>query len=75
MTALLTEQELAFDLATRCSERGEQGRLARRLGVTQSEISGVIHGHRGVRPGLAAAMGYRQVVLYEPVALAMAERT
>ena len=64
---LLTEEDLVADLAARCKGRGNQGRVARALGVGQAEISAVLNGHRQVRPGMATALGYRPVVRFEPI--------
>lgn len=65
--ALLTEEDLVIELAGRMGPRGTQGRAAQALGVHQGELSGVLNGHRKVRAGLAAALGYRKVIRFEPV--------
>jgi plasmid maintenance system antidote protein VapI len=64
---LLTEEDLVVDLAARCSKRGDQGRVAKALGVGQCEVSAVINGLRPLRPGLASALGYRPVIRFEPI--------
>jgi plasmid maintenance system antidote protein VapI len=65
---LLTEEAVVVDLAARCKgKRGQQGKVARALGVGQSEVSAVINGLRPLRSGLASALGYRPVIMFEPI--------
>jgi hypothetical protein len=65
---LLTEDDLVKDLNARLDgRRGEKGRLADALGITRVELSQVLNGHAPLRPGIAAAAGFRKVVRFEPI--------
>jgi hypothetical protein len=67
--ALFTEEDLVVDLAGRLDgQRGEKGRLAAQLGISRAELADVLGGRAGVRPGIAAELGFRKVVRFEPIA-------
>jgi plasmid maintenance system antidote protein VapI len=67
--ALLTEEELAVELAARLDgRRGQNGRLAEQLGITRVELSTFLNGKAALRPGVAAALGYRKVARFEKLA-------
>jgi plasmid maintenance system antidote protein VapI len=64
---LVTEEDVVFDLATRVTRRGEQGRVAHQLGIAQGTLSNILTKGRGIGPDLAEALGYRRVVMFEPI--------
>lgn len=64
---LLTEEEIVIDLAARCARRGEQQRVAHQLGISQPALSNVLTGGRTIGPDLAERLGFRRVVLFEPI--------
>jgi hypothetical protein len=65
---LFTEEEVVVDLVSRLDgQRGEKGRLAAALGITRVELSDVLSGRAAVRPGIAAELGFRKVVRFEPI--------
>lgn len=64
---LYTEEEVIFDLASRITRHGEQGRVAFELGLSQGCVSNLLTSGRGIGPRAAEALGYRRVVLFERV--------
>jgi DNA-binding transcriptional regulator YdaS (Cro superfamily) len=65
--ALFTEEALVVDLAARVQRRGDHKRVAAQLGVSQPALSNVLTGGRGIGPDLAEALGYRRVIMFEPI--------
>ena len=63
----ISDAELLDRLRAAGAARGGSAALARRLGFTPQFISDVINGRRTISPRLALAMGYRQVVEFEPL--------
>lgn len=66
--ALLTEEELVMDLAARIQRRGDGKRVARQLGISQPALSNVLTGGRTIGADVAERLGFRRVVMFEPIA-------
>jgi DNA-binding transcriptional regulator YdaS (Cro superfamily) len=65
--ALFTEEALVIDLAARVQRRGDGKRVAAQLGISQPALSNVLTGGRAIGPDLAEALGFRRVVMFEPI--------
>lgn len=64
---LLTEEEIVIDLAARIRQRGDHQRVAHQLGISQPALSNVLTGGRGIGQDLAERLGFRRVVMFEPI--------
>lgn len=65
---LMTEADVTAMLRAQLDgRRGENGRLADRLGITRVELSQILHGHSPLRSGVAERLGFRKVVRFEPI--------
>lgn len=64
---LVTEEEIVFELASRVRKRGDHGRVASEIGISQPGLSNILTAGRGIGPRVAAALGYRKVVRFEPI--------
>lgn len=62
---LVTEEELVFELAGKVTKRGDHGRVAAQLGISQPGLSNILTAGRGIGPRVAQALGYRRVVRFE----------
>lgn len=65
--ALLREEDLVVDLASRVRKRGDCKRVAQQLGISQPALSNVLTGGRGIGDDLAGRLGFRRVVMFEPI--------
>jgi hypothetical protein len=64
---LVTEEELVFELATRVRRRGDHGRVAHQLGISQPGLSNILTAGRGIGPRVAERLGFRKVVRFERI--------
>lgn len=65
---LLTEDDLLQMLrAAHDGRRGEQGRAAADLGISQGQLSNILRGGRAITAPVAEALGYRRVIRFEPI--------
>jgi predicted XRE-type DNA-binding protein len=65
---LLTNAEIVAAIAAQLDgRRGQQGRLAEDLGISQGSLSNILIGRDQVGDEIAAKLGYRRVVRYERV--------
>jgi plasmid maintenance system antidote protein VapI len=64
---LLTEEELVVELASKVVKRGDHGRVAYELGVSQPSLSNILTGGRPIGAGVAAKLGYRKVTRFEKI--------
>jgi DNA-binding transcriptional regulator YdaS (Cro superfamily) len=64
----LVEQTLvARELLAQCSAAGGQQAWAQAHGLSLAYVNDVLHGRRQPGKRICAALGFRRVVLYEPV--------
>jgi DNA-binding transcriptional regulator YdaS (Cro superfamily) len=64
---LLKQAEVACELFARCSSAGGQQAWAQAHGLSLAYVNDVLHGRRQPGKRICAALGFRRVVLYEPV--------
>jgi hypothetical protein len=64
---LLTEEEVVFEIASKVRRRGDHGRVAHQLGISQGALSNILTAGRSIGPRVAAALGYRRVIRFEKI--------
>ena len=64
---LVTEEELVVEIAVQTQGYGNARRLAREIGISQGGLANILGGDRRIGRQVAAALGYRRVVLFERV--------
>lgn len=64
---LYSEEEVVFDLASRCQRHGDQQRVAAEMGIGQGTLSNILTCGRGIGARAAEAIGYRRVVMFERI--------
>lgn len=64
---LLTEEELVIELAAKVRRRGDHGRVAHQIGLSQSGLSNILTGGRAIGDKIAGALGYRRVTRFERI--------
>ena len=63
----MTPADLRAELKCRVSEAGSQRDAARALGISQAQVCLVVTGRRKFSDRMAAKLGYRKVVTFEPL--------
>lgn len=65
---LLSEDDLVQTVRARLDgRRGQFGRAAEDLGISQGELSNILRGGRTIAANVAAKLGYRRIVRFEPI--------
>ena len=63
----MTAADLRADLERRVAAAGTQKVVAHALGTSQSQLCLLLRGEREVSDRMAAKLGYRKVVTFEPL--------
>lgn len=63
----MSPADLRADLERRVSEAGSQKVVARAVGISQSHLNMLLTGRRVMTGKVAAKLGYRKVVTFEPL--------